>query len=165
MNNTLLGVDPGVKGALAFLNARGSLLAAYRMPTTITLRNRKRKRIIDEEALLSLILQHAPDSAWIEDVYASPQMGVTSSFTFGDGKGLLRGILRARGVELHRVHPSVWKRDMRVTADKRSSIRRAKKLFPFQLAMLTSEGKCEAALIGLYGLLASDGIDLSNCNI
>ncbi|WP_139247225.1 crossover junction endodeoxyribonuclease RuvC [Hyphomicrobium sp. NDB2Meth4] len=106
-------------------------------------------------ASASCSAHYAPTEFWIEDVFSSPQMGVVSSFSFGEGKGILKGIAAGRGITPSYITPSVWKRDIGVTAEKRSSILKAKRLFPFQQKMLTSEGKCEAALIALYGLLTS----------
>jgi Holliday junction resolvasome RuvABC endonuclease subunit len=160
MTNTL-GIDPGLHGALALVSSAGDLLAAYRMPTYRQQRSRgKFKTFVDEAALAKIFEEHAPDEVWIEDVFSSSQMGVVSSFSFGEGKGILKGICGARGLEINYVSPSVWKRDIGVSADKQSSRLRAKALFPFQRKLLTSEGKCEAALIALYGLLTSSHIEL-----
>lgn len=158
MANVLLGVDPGLHGALAFITDAGDLLAAYKMPTLRQERSRKKfKTFINETTLAEIIKKHTPHVVWIEDVFSSSQMGVVSSFSFGEGKGILKGICGALGIKPRYVHPSVWKREIGVTAEKRSSILRAKHLFPFQQKLLTSEGKCEAALIALYGLLATSG--------
>jgi Holliday junction resolvasome RuvABC endonuclease subunit len=156
MSNPILGIDPGLKGALAFVSKRGDLLGVFKMPTYRQERSRgKFKTFVDGAALTKLIDQFTPDTYWIEDVFSSSQMGVVSSFSFGEGKGILKGIAAARGIEPFYVHPAVWKRDIGVTSEKRSSIIKAKRLFPFQQKLLTSEGKCEAALIALYGLLTS----------
>jgi hypothetical protein len=58
------------------------------------------------------------------------QMGVVSSFSFGEGKGILKGATRALGVELRYVSPAVWKRDLGVSAVKGTSIRRARRYSP-----------------------------------
>lgn len=156
MADTLLGIDPGLKGALAFLDRKGNLLGAFKIPTYRQQRSKgKFKTFIDERELAAIIDRFQPSEYWIEDVFSSSQMGVVSSFSFGEGKGILKGLAAGRGIIPNYVSPAVWKRDIGVTAEKRSSILKAKRLFPFQQKMLTSEGKCEAALIALYGLLTS----------
>jgi Holliday junction resolvasome RuvABC endonuclease subunit len=159
MSNTVLGVDPGLKGALAFVEPDGTLVAVYAMPTYRQQRSHgKFKTFIDEDALVDIVRTHRPTEAWLEDVFSSSQMGVVSSFSFGEGKGILKGALRALGVELRYVHPSVWKRDLGCTADKNQTKARARRLFPFQAKLLKSEGKCEAALIALYGVLSGNNL-------
>lgn len=145
---TLLGVDPGFKGALAFL-ADERTVVAYNMPIT---KRPNGKTYLDAEDIARLVEQHGPSEAWIEDVYSSPQMGVTSAFSFGEGKGTLIGVLAALRVPVRFVSPARWKREMRLTAEKADAKQLARGIFGKHA--LSNEGKCEAALIGLYGLLS-----------
>ena len=145
----LLGIDPGFKGALAFLDTSTRLVAAHAMPTE---KRSNGKTYLDAPATARLIESTGPDEAWIEDVYSSPQMGVTSAFSFGEGKGVLVGVLAALRVPVRLVAPSVWKGKMGLTSDKDSTKRFARALFA--KSTLSTEGKCEAALIAQYGALA-----------
>ena len=149
---TLLGIDPGFKGGLAFL-ADTRTACAYNMPVE---KRPNGKTYLDPHETVRLIELHGPVEAWIEDVYSSPQMGVTSSFSFGEGKGTLVGILAALRVPVRLVSPAAWKRKMGLTADKGDAKQLARGIFGAKV--LSTEGKCEAALIGLYGLLHRQGI-------
>lgn len=55
---------------------------------------------------------------YLEEVHSSPQMGVTSSFTFGRGYGLLRGIIQTLGIKLIDVTPQKWMKAIGVTGKK-----------------------------------------------
>lgn len=145
---TTLGIDPGFKGGLAFLTDTRTAVA-YNMPVE---KRPNGKTYLDPHETVRLIELHGPVEAWIEDVYSSPQMGVTSSFSFGEGKGTLIGILAALRVPVRLVSPAVWKREMRLSSAKDEAKRLARGIFGGP-KVLSTEGKCEAALIGLYGLL------------
>jgi Holliday junction resolvasome RuvABC endonuclease subunit len=150
-DDILCGIDPGAKGALAFIDARtGRLVAVYALPV----REVRGKTVVDEDQLLALLRTHRPDEVWIEDVFSSPQMGVVGAFSFGENKGHCKMAAKAVAGHYETVSPAVWKRDLACTADKNSSRRRARQLFPNDVQLLKSEAKCEAALIALYGLLS-----------
>jgi Holliday junction resolvasome RuvABC endonuclease subunit len=153
----LVGIDPGLDGALAFLDMEGTLLATYRMPTYMLERSADVKRMLDEDGVTAILKAHKPTVAWIEDVWSSSQMGPVSIFTFGEGKGILKGACAGLGIERRYVPPATWKGVLGVSADKKTSKRRAHGLFPGKAKLLTSADKCEAALIGLYGLCVDGG--------
>lgn len=95
-----------------------------------------------------------------------PSDGHVGAFSFGDSKGTLKGVAWGAGVALHFVSPAVWKRNLRCTSDKNQTKARARQLLGpragptafKRLGALSTEGKCEAGLIALYGLLASTEI-------
>lgn len=126
----LLGVDPGVGGGLAWVEADGQILDACPMPIQVRRQNGRDKKFICCDTLHELCARYVVDEVWIEDVHSSPQMGVTSAFNFGRGVGSLEGVaacwwpLQARFWP----HPSVWKPSLGVPADKKRTIERA--VFP-----------------------------------
>lgn len=146
----ILGVDPGFKGALAFFDDTTHRVKASAMPIE---KRSNGKTYIDAGGLTRLIETEGPDEAWIEDVYSSPQMGVTSSFSFGEGKGTLIGVLAALRVPTRFVAPATWKRKLALPADKNKTKAYARALFAKDV--LSTEGKCEAALIAFYGAVSS----------
>lgn len=151
----MLGIDPGHKGSLVLINERGVVLARHRMPTfKYTLKSGKNKTAVDAVKLTAIIKAMGPDAAWIENVHSKPTDGHVGAFTFGKGFGTLIGVLAALGVPTRFIEPATWKAAMKVTADKGTSTRRAKQLFPGAEKMLTTADDCEAAMIGLYGLMA-----------
>lgn len=101
--------------------------------------------------------------AGLEDVYSMPRDGVVSAFTFGEGKGMIRMWLEAIHRPVHKISPSIWKRDLGLLQDKsiinaharkkeskERAIATAKTVFRGARDVLETEGMCEAALIGLW---------------
>ena len=163
MIHKVLGIDPGLDGGLAFLTQEGQL-KVYRMPTRPKIMaSGKKRREIDEDRLATIIRLEAPSVAWVEDVHAIGGKasgrradGVVGAFAFGEGKGILKGVLGALGVLRRYVTPSVWKDRMRLSSDKDLSIARAQRLFPTLRAELKHDGCAEAALLAVYGLTLTD---------
>lgn len=151
---SVVGIDPGVRGGLAYVGETG--LQTRRMPVSRRkASNGRTKTLLDAPALCRYLQDWNPTLVVIEDVYSSPQMGPVSAFTFGEGKGTLAGICAGLSIPVLWVHPSVWKRAMRVTADKASSKALAARLFPD--AKIKSADEAEAALLAMYGFIYSKG--------
>jgi crossover junction endodeoxyribonuclease RuvC len=143
---SIVGVDPGLSGALALIGPR---VLVERMPV----RMNGNKRVVDAAEVCRLLNAWGPTHAVIENVWASPQMGVVSAFSFGHSKGVVEAAVAA-GVPVENVYmvaPAVWKGRMGVTADKQTSIKLAMKLFP-ALGKLTAD-EAEAVLLAVYGLM------------
>ena len=70
--------------------------------------------------------------AALEIVHSSPQMGVKSAFTFGQGYGQLQMALTGAGIQWRGVRPQVWQKEMQclTKGDKNVSKARAQQLFP-----------------------------------
>lgn len=88
--------------------------------------------------------------AVIERVSATPQMGVTSSFTFGRSYGFLRGVLAACKVPYVEVSPQKWQKVMECLTggDKNVSKQRAQQLWP---QMKITHRNADSLLIAEYG--------------
>ena len=166
----IMGVDPGLKGALCLtrLLENERSLVAWDIPTSTEVkpgRGRKKKRTtINEEQLAEFICgigaEYQVKHIYIERVANRPGEGGSSSFNFGTGYGILRGMLTYQfGRESYSlISPAVWKRAMGCGSDKRSSLVRCMEYFGdeyrhlwFGKKMGLLDGRCEAALIGLYG--------------
>lgn len=156
----LIGIDPGLKGSVAFLKSSGSL-AIERIPAHVvqrTLASGKQGAPTNEvnvPALVAVLLKHttgADVEVWFEDVRSAPHDGRRAAFTFGKVKGQIQGALHAAGLnDAHYVAPSVWKVRMKCTGAKRNARARAEALFP--TTRFRSIDDCEAALVAAYGLL------------
>lgn len=152
----ILAIDPGLSGGLVFLSETGQIVAAYRMPTYATPKaDGGEKRHVDEDALAKIVRDHREGliEAWIEDVHSMPRDGHVGAFSFGEGKGVLKGVLGALGVRRRYADPSVWKGAMGLTKDKKLSIRKAQGMFPQHASILKNDGVAEAGLLAVYGLL------------
>ena len=150
-----LGIDVGLDGALAFYNPWNKDLIIEDMPTLEITVNKKRKRQIDLYRLAQIIDAHRMGvaRAMVEQVGASPGMGVVSSFNFGFSAGATQMVIAAHRIPMALVHPNVWKRVMGVTADKDTSFRAASRLLPQHAhfwARKKDDGRAEAALLAVY---------------
>src|SRR5690606_8170905 len=114
----ILGIDPGVSGALALLNERGCVVGVADMPVLAA--GTKGRRLIDVPALIRL-LQSVADRARgvravLEEVSAMPRDGAVGAFSFGRGFGSVETALAGSGIPVTMVRPQVWKRRLGVPA-------------------------------------------------
>lgn len=153
----ILGIDPGLDGALALVY-QGSIICVADMPTHEITVNGKKRRQIDimslDATIAGMDLDHGPFEAIVEDPHAMPQQGVSSSFKFGFNCGIVRGVLAAHLVPVTYIRPSVWKRRLGLTADKDAARKRAGELFPsaaHYFARKCDDGRAEAVLLATIG--------------
>lgn len=162
-----LGVDPGLKGAIAVCDTRARpwAITVRDMPThELTVNGSKRKRL-DGHALARAVLELHKDAVdtivIIEDVHSMPKQGVASSFTFGKVAGAIEQCFIDHSIPIRLVQPSAWKRILAVTADKDSSRQRASQLFPTYSHLWpkrSHDGRAEAVLLAYYGAKAHEAI-------
>lgn len=135
---TTIGCDPGKAGAIAWI--RDGKPAFEKMPETL-------KDLWD---LIAEIAAEGPCRAYLEQVSSSPQMGVTSSFTFGNGFGHLEMALTAAGIPFERVRPQVWQKAMgcMTKGDKNITKAKAQELFP---DLKITHANADSLLIAAYG--------------
>ena len=152
MQHCVLGVDPGLSGALSFY--WGDHLDIFDMPTL----PHGKKRAVDvyEVARIVDMYSQATVAAYIENVHSMPNQGVASSFNFGMSCGLVRGVIAANFIPVEMVTPQVWKRYFSLTSDKTLARREAFERFPknyTQFVRVKDDGRAEASLIALYGYI------------
>ncbi len=146
----IIGVDPGKTGAVALLDGTGGeLLEVIDMPLT--------GKHISVHLLASHLEAVADDTSpvtcVIEDVSSSPQMGVTSAFSFGRSKGLIEGLAAGYGWRIVYITPAKWKRDMKLGKDKGQARNMAANRWPGRrdlFGRVKDDGRAEAALIALW---------------
>lgn len=151
----VIGIDPGNKGAVAVLAASGALVEVWDMPTVELKVGKATKTRISAE-LLAHELRQLEDvrCVYMEGVSSSPQMGVSSAFAFGEGFGMVKGVLAALEMPLVLVPPAKWKRDMNLNKSKDGSRAKAIATWPAQakeFARVKDDGRAEAALIAAWG--------------
>jgi Holliday junction resolvasome RuvABC endonuclease subunit len=138
---TTIGIDPGQSGGIAWI--QDGRPCVEKMPETLA----------DLWEMIESIQRHETHGmtfAYIEQVHSSPQMGVKSAFTFGNGYGHLEMALTAAGIPFERVRPQKWQQAMgcMTKGDKNVSKRRAQELYP-QLKI--THATADALLIATYG--------------
>jgi len=150
MMTCILGVDPGISGALAFyyLDKRDGVIVED-MPLV--------DGTISSVLLAQLIKDHAPSIAMVENVTgnAGGKVGSKQSmFTFGRAFGQVLGVLGALQIEMHLETPAKWKAYFRLGKDKEESRKRAIDRFPASAAKYfarkADHNRAEAALIARY---------------
>ena len=90
----VIGIDPGINGAIAKFNSTKATLNIWDMPI---LEVNKKKTI--SPYLVANILKEAAAPVFIEKVAAMPGQGVTSMFNFGKGFGVLLGAAAGLGLQ------------------------------------------------------------------
>jgi crossover junction endodeoxyribonuclease RuvC len=158
----VLGVDPGVSGALA-LYAPRSALRTFDIPIFKVKRGNRQASECDAVALADLIDNLRPiDIAIVESVWAMTGDNIASLATLMQVQGVVLGILAAFDIPTETVAPQVWKRAMHVpmgggmseAVRKDASRRRASQLLPgfrAQWALKKDHGRAEATLLAVYG--------------
>jgi len=143
---TIIGIDPGKSGGIAWHD--GTVMQVAKTPETLP----------DLWELIRHISMggdtsnpfRAPCHAFIEFVHSSPQMGVVSAFSFGNGYGHLEMALVCAEIPFERVRPQKWQKDLQclTKGDKNVSKARAQELFPH---LKLTHATADACLICEYG--------------
>lgn len=150
----ICGIDPGVGGAIGFLNEDGTYAGVEDMPTCTSTTGR---REIDAADLAAILRSYAPTFCLVERVGARPGEGAVGAFSFGRSFGCILGVLAALQIPHGTVQPAVWKRkaDIPPGADKPASIGAAKRLIPTateNLNLKKHDGRAEALLLARHAL-------------
>lgn len=151
----ILGVDPGLSGAIAFLH-NGNLVNVEDLPLVEVQHGKSSRKELSPALLHDRLVQTdiRIDKAIVEHVGASPQMGTVSAFRFGENFGAILAVLACCGIRTELVRPQVWKKAIGLGADKALSRSIAIKFWPMQsdyFARAKDDGRAEAALIAEYG--------------
>jgi crossover junction endodeoxyribonuclease RuvC len=148
----ILGVDPGLSGAVAGLTPEGALGFVADLPVIRDLN----LAWIDGRALQTILataLAGRSAHAVIERVWSMPKQGVSSTFQFGVGFGSILSVLQVMQVSLEFVTPGVWKKFHGLGKDKRASLHKARLLYPrAELNLANHDGRAEALLIARYAV-------------
>jgi crossover junction endodeoxyribonuclease RuvC len=146
---TLLAIDPGQGGALAWVTSDGHLVDAVDMPI-VEVRGKRRVSASDVAALMRT---REVCAVVIEGVASRPGQGVSSSFSFGYGAGLLEGVAAGLGLPVHVIPAATWKRRAGVSADKGVARQMASRLWPGASKLFSrvrDDGRAEAALLARW---------------
>lgn len=158
----ILGIDPGLTGALAMLDDDGKVRAVYDTP--VAAKTHGKGNEVDASGMFRLLedLATTVDQVFIERVWAmrrpdksgKPQGG-TSLFGFGDTNGCTRMGLVAASLPFEWVLPAQWKtwaglKGKPKDASRTLAIQRHPEVAD-QLSRKKDDGRAEAILIADYG--------------
>ena len=143
----IIGIDPGVTGAVGFLGAE---TVVWDMPPNP-------RDLFEQLHSASWLTPNA--RAIVEQAQAMPKQGVSSTFKTGYGYGVIIGVLASLGIPYETVTPSVWKRAMGLQGkDKDASRSLARCYWPdAPLSRVKDHGRAEALLIAEYGRRKHEG--------
>jgi hypothetical protein len=155
MNGALiLGIDPGLDGAMALVDLQsGELVEVWDIPTLAL-----KRREIDAYRIAARIDEIAfrLTEAWIETPTPRPGQAVQSIASSLRTFGILAGLVMANFIPLHEVAASAWKRGFKIPpgGDKDESRKAASVLWPRstdQWPAKKDHDRAEAALIARHG--------------
>jgi len=152
----ILGIDPGLDGAVVVLKESGELVEIHDMPTLLD--GAKGRRAVNPALLASIFYKTHASRAFCELVGPRPTDGITAAFGFGRSRGIIEGALAAAGIPLEMIAPPVWKRAANIAPGKenKDSARSvAISRWPSHAALFARKCDCdraEAALIAVAGL-------------
>lgn len=142
----IIGIDPGVAGAVALIDEAGTFIAAVDMPTVLANKS-STKQMVDAFGLAAILRPHAGADggvvAVIENVQPMPSigrggegdeerrsMGAASAFAFGKSCGIPLGVLAGLGIPVEFLAPARWKRFFGLGREKDSSRELALRTWP-----------------------------------
>lgn len=136
-------IDPGaVNAAIAVFHDDKPVFAGD-LPTV--------DRMLDAAALAMILIDASVSRVVVENVHSMPKQGVSSSFRFGMGVGIIHGVTGALRLPLSLVAPTVWKSVHKIGADKEKARQLAIRSWPHlasHLARKKDADRAEALLIG-----------------
>lgn len=144
----ILGIDPGLNGALAWVSDDGHLIDVIDMPV-VEVNNKKK---VSPQMLTFNISSRKPRLVVVEDVGAMPGQGVTSTWTFAYSAGILAGVVAGLQLPVVLYRPAFWKRHAGVPADKGGARQMAQRYWPGSRAFdrVKDDGRAEAALLARW---------------
>lgn len=154
----ILGIDPGLAGALAVLTPQGHLVEVHDMP--ILADGAKGRNAVNAPLLAAIVFRSHTAAAFMELVGPRPGEGAVQGFGFGRTRGVIEGVLAAAGIPVTMVAPPVWKRACNIPPSKAGAKEAARseaiRRWPDKAALFArvrDDGRAEAALIAVAGLM------------
>lgn len=147
-----VGIDPGLSGAVAVLDADGNVEDLFDLPVTAKAHGKGNQLSCSELAGMMSPLRNA--KVTVERVNAMPKQGVVSVFGFGFTAGAIEGIVCALGMPLRYATPQEWKREFGLVGkDKDASRTLCIQMWPrwaHKLDRKKDNGRSDALLIAEY---------------
>jgi hypothetical protein len=157
----VLGIDNGVGGGIVQIHDTEGIVFKSVMPV-IKLKSRN---MYDIEALVKMIgaCSGGCDHVFIEKAQAMPKQGTVSMFHYGEGFGIVQGIVAALEIPFTLVTPQAWQKEMfeGLSKDEDTKVLGlivCKRLYPKETWTATDRSKkfhtgmTDACCIATYGL-------------
>lgn len=165
----IIGIDPGLTGAIAFLDTVDGRVHVEDMPTIAIPEagpNTTVKTEVDviemNEVIQGWLIRGAPALAFLEHTSSVGQVGQEQAkLSLAAGKASCLAVLRLAGVTVHRVTPVAWKRfygikqpmpGSKAPDQKKQALRIARELYGTQYLRLEKHhNRADALLIARWG--------------
>ncbi len=174
----IIGVDPGVTGAIAMIGHKGEFLRCEDLPVMVRTETRvkgkngvmrtKTTNQVNAAALAELLREWLKDydrpavHIVIEKCQAMPGMikgsekaqSSSGTFSLGLSAGVIEGVVGALGYSHALVHPATWKASIKLAGGTKKDVYRtyAQRLYPeAPLTRMMDHNRAEALLIAKYG--------------
>lgn len=107
---TIIGLDPGNSGGFTIIQDKN--IQIFDMPIKKEGKGKSEKTVYNKQEIVRLLKPYfGPTTiACIESVFSMTGQGVSSSFAFGKGLGILEGICSALEFDIEMVRPQKWKK-------------------------------------------------------
>ena len=151
----IIGIDPGLSGAIAILENK-KVLKIFDIP--VMSEGKKNKRQLNSAQLVNIVRENINNNEEIavvvEQVNAMPGQGVTSMFNFGQTFGAIKGVCAALRLPIYFVRPSKWKKHFElINSSKDASRTKVIEMYPSlsnQLSKKKDVNKSDAILIARF---------------
>lgn len=156
----VLGIDPGVTGAVGAINTAGGGYRVRDIPTRDILGAGMVKRRVCGRGLLATLRELAPAGhavlVVVERVHTMPgtRNSPQSQGSLMQSKGVIQGVLDCLGWRVEEVSPQTWQRHFGIGKGKADSVDVARRLFPdlaVDLKRAKDHNRCEALLMAQFG--------------
>ena len=152
--DVIIGIDPGVSGAVGVLTNSGHFVGVLDIPTVLANKSSNRRMVspIAFANLLREICEGRFDVPVItENVNSMPGQGVASMFAMGKSYGIILGVLATLGISVHLVSPQKWKKFYALGKDKEQSRELAQRMWPdAPLDAKKDHNRAESLLLAKY---------------
>lgn len=161
MKLVVIGIDPGVRGAMCVLATKDDPVQVWRLEDLPLLDGGDARDILCAAVLIERLQDIAETRglrvvAYMEKVGPMPSDSRIGAFSFGRAVGVIETALAAAGLPATLVAPGVWKRvHGLIKTDKAASARRCIELYPSvadEVRRRKDHNRAEAVLIAHYGL-------------
>lgn len=155
----LIGIDPGLTGAIAMIGHRAEYLGCQDMP--VIARNGPKAHVKNQvngaglaELLRGWLSPYDKNEVHVvlEMPIAFPGQHAAAVAAAFHTAGVIEGVITARGYALTLVRPNEWKKVLKLGKDKNEARAHAVRLFPeASLHRVKDHNRAEALLIAKYG--------------
>lgn len=154
MTQYIVGIDPGLTGAMTFIDVDSGAATILDMPTRQKTVSGKKRREIDTQRLAERFDCTNLRMVILEEQSTRPGHGAQIILKTGFGYGLLVGVIAANFHPHEIVRPQTWKKSLDIPKDKDAARAKASQLMPaiaHYWSLKGQDGRAESALLALYG--------------